>query len=163
MNRSEKLQLSKMINENNVQDFTEEIRKKKHSSKIRDDIKKLVRLKKTNTRLKLRSNEEYTNLLITNCSFLFNNYMDIFNKVKNDEINLTTLWKFLDVLKQIEDSKLDQHEGSFKVGQILKELYIDSAVKKADKLNHDREIHAEPKKEPKNISWAKYKNSVLQK
>ena len=163
MNNSEKLQLTKMINENNVQDFTEEIRKKRHSSKIRDDVKKLVRLKKTNTRLKLRSNEEYTNLLITNCSFLFNNYMDIFNKVKNDEINLTTLWKFLDILKQIEESNLDQHEGSFKVGQLLKELYLDSAVKKADKLNHDRDMHSDQKKEPKNISWAKYKNSVLQK
>ena len=41
--------------------------------------------------------------------------------------------KFLNVLKQIEDGKIDQHEGSYMVGTILKEIYIDSALKKAEK------------------------------
>ena len=61
-----------------------------------------------------------TNSLIVYCSF--NESANIFNK-------------FLDVLKRIEDGELDQHEGSFMVGTLLKELYIDSAIKKSEKLD----------------------------
>ena len=33
------------------------------------------------------------------------------------------------MLKEIEDGETDQHEASVKIGKILKELYIDSAMK----------------------------------
>ena len=59
---------------------------------------------------------------------------DIYNKIRKDEIDMTILLKFLDVLKKIEDNELDQHEGSFEVGKLLKELYVDSALRKAEKL-----------------------------
>ena len=164
MNKTEKLQLDKMIKENDVEDCTNDIREKRHSQKIRDDVKKLLKLMKSNHRLRRRSENEYDNLLTSNCQFLFNNYMDIFNKVKKEEINLSTLWKFLDVLKLIEDGKLDQHEGSYKVGQLLKSIYLDSAVRKADKLNHEREMDENnTRPEPKNISWTEYKKKNLNK
>ena len=63
------------------------------------------------------------------------NNQEIFNKVKKDEIDISILHKFLDVLRRIEEGELDQHEGSFLVGTILKELYVDSAIKKGDKLD----------------------------
>ena len=91
MNKTEKLQLDKMIKENNVEDCTNDIREKRHSEKIREDVKKMVRLMKTNNRLKRRSETEYDDLLVANCQFIFNNYMDIYNKVKKEEINLSTL------------------------------------------------------------------------
>ena len=63
------------------------------------------------------------------------------------------------MLKQIEDGKVDQHEGSFIVGTLLKELYVDSALKKAEKL--DKEHGAEEEKkvvvEPLNVSWSSFK------
>ena len=40
MNDQQKLLLKKMIQENDIQDQTENIRKLKHSSLIREDIKK---------------------------------------------------------------------------------------------------------------------------
>ena len=46
MNNVERLNLQKMISENNVKDETENIRKQKHSSLIRDDVIRLVELKK---------------------------------------------------------------------------------------------------------------------
>ena len=74
------------------------------------------------------------------------------------------MWKFLDVLKLIEDGKLDQLEGSYKVGQLVKSIYLDSAVRKADKLNHEREMDENnTRPEPKNISWAEYKKKNLKK
>ena len=68
--------------------------------------------------------------------------------------------KFLVVLKMIEDGVVDQHEGSVYVGKILKEIYVDSAIKRADTL--DRELAAEvvPKVPPKPITWNEYKNKV---
>jgi hypothetical protein len=67
----------------------------------------------------------------------------------------------LDVLKQIEDNELDQHEGSFKVGSLLKELYIDSALKKAEKLNKQADLEEKPQVEPIKISWKQYKHIHL--
>jgi len=69
----------------------------------------------------------------------------------------------LDVLKSIEDEELDQHEGSFKVGTILKEIYIDSSLKKAEKLNENAEKTSEPKKPEIQISWKQFKSINLKK
>jgi hypothetical protein len=94
---------------------------------------------------------------VNECNFLFTYYTDIYNKIRKDEIDIGILNKFLDVLKRIEDGDLDQHEGSFLVGSILKELYVDSALKKADKLNANEEEKSEPKKPEVNISFKQFK------
>jgi hypothetical protein len=60
------------------------------------------------------------------------------------------------VLKNIEDGGVDQHEASFLVGTLLKELYIDSALKKAEKLDKETETE-QPKRLENNISWKEYK------
>ena len=49
------------------------------------------------------------------------------------------------------------YEGSFLVGSILKELYVDSALKKADKLNANEEPKPEPKKPEVKISYKQFK------
>ena len=115
---------------------------------------------------KYRNEPEKINLECMNeCGFLFTYYTEIFNKIKKDEIDINILNKFIDVLRQIEDGELDQHSGSFLVGTLLKELYIDSALKKADKLNEEHEKNAPVKvqKEPVKISWKQFKSSNLKK
>ena len=79
--------------------------------------------------------EKIYNECVNDCNFLFTYYTDIFNKIRKDEIDIGILNKFLDVLRRIEDGELDQHEGSFMVGTILKDIYVDSALKKAEKLD----------------------------
>lgn len=160
MNNVERLNLQKMINENDVRDETENIRNKKHSGQIKDDVLRLIELKKKYFRLEKTNPVEFEKMCISRCIFLFNNYTDIFNKIKKDEINLNILMNFLDILKQIEDEKIDQHEGSFKVGKLLKELYIDSALKKSEKLNK-KYGNQEKEVKPKNISWKQYKEQNL--
>lgn len=158
MDPSERLNLQKMINANNVEDMTEEIRKKKHSEFIRDDIKTLLFLKKKNNLMMRENPNDFEDLCIKECNFLFNHYTDIFNKVKKDEIDLKLLNIFLDILKDIENGHLDQHEGSFKVGTILKEIYIDSALKKSEKLERlSIEQQNSQKVIEKNINWSQWK------
>ena len=104
---------------------------------------------------------------MTECNFLFTYYTDIFNKIKKDEIDLRILNKFLNVLRLIEDGELEQEEGSVMVGTLLKEMYIDAALKKADKLaqqneSKDGKEEKEKIKEVKavvNISWKEWSNS----
>ena len=85
--------------------------------------------------------------------------IDIFNKIRKDEIDIGILNQFLDVLRKIEDGELDQHEGSFLVGTLLKTLYVDSAIRKGEKLDEQNNEEKEPPKKPEvNISWKQFKN-----
>lgn len=162
MNDEQRLHLQNMISTNNVEDQTSLIRELKHSVILREEINNLVRI-----RAKYNGNQDEIQMeAMSECNFLFTYYTDLYNKIRKDEINLEILNKFIDVLKDIEDGKLDQHEGSFKVGTLLKEIYIDSALKKADKLNADSDQKEPEYKGPQvEISWKDWKavQSILRK
>ena len=165
LNNQEKLDLANMIKANDTDDCTENIRNTKQSELIRIDTKQLIVLKQKYSRLSQTNPSEFDKICVNQCKFLFNNYTDIFNKIKNDTLNLDIFFKFLDILKKIEDGDLDQHEGSFLVGKYLKELYIDSALKNQDKLDA-KSNRKKVKKKPdncniKNISYKDFK--ILQK
>ena len=153
MDNKQRLQLQNMIKANNIEDQTEFIRNLKHSQIIRNDVNNMIMIK-----AKFRGDENKIHEeCINECNFLFTYYTDIYNKVKKDEIDIGILNKFLNVLKRIEDGELDQHEGSFLVSSILKELYVDSALKKAEKLNANDEPKPEPKKPEKLVSYKQFK------
>ena len=131
MDDKQRLQLQNMIKVNNVEDQTVLIRNLKHSQVLINEINNMIMIK-----AKYRGdNEKIAQECMNESNFLFTYYTDIFNKVKKDEIDINLLYKFLDILKKIEDGELDQHDGSFQVGTILKDIYVDSALKKADKLD----------------------------
>ena len=155
LTNDERLNLKKMINESDCDDNTDNIRRLKHSVLMRDDIRKLDTLKNTHVDMKNNDDDNFVLLCQNECKFLYANYTDIFNKLVKDELDLTIMTKLLTVLKLIEDSKVDQHEGSVMVGKILKELYIDSATKRLENL--DKEHEKEPMSEGKAISWKQFK------
>lgn len=153
MDHKQRLQLQNMIKVNNVEDQTHLIRNLKHSQIIRSEVNNMIMIKAKFRGDETKINEE----CINECNFLFTYYTDIYNKLRKNELNISILNKFIDVLKRIEEEELDQHEGSFLVGTILKELYIDSALKKAEKLNANEEPKQEPKTAKNNISWKQFK------
>ena len=162
MDTLDRLNLSKMIDANNVQDCTNEIRDKKHSKLIREDVTRLITLKQKYSRLSQSNPNQFDAMCVSQCNFLFNHYMAIFNKVKKDELNLQILYNFLDILQQIEEGQLDQHTGAFQVGKLLKTMYIDSALIKAeriDKKTGEKKTVSKPKE--KKITWAEYKAKEL--
>jgi hypothetical protein len=155
MDQTDRLNLKKMIQTNEVVDCTGDIRSKKHSQLIKKDVLRLLQLKKDYGHLDY---EKFDEMVVSQCNFIFTNYTDIFNKVKKDEINLETLFEFLNILKSIEDGKLDQHEGAFEVGKILKKMYIDSALMKSEKLDKETgNMVVRPVAVAKNISWSQFK------
>jgi len=159
----DRLQLQKMIDANNVVDCTQDIRDKKHSQLIREDVARLMELKRKYSRLSQSNADQFDKMCVSQCNFLFNNYTDIFNKVKKDEMNLDILGQLLETLKKIEDGKLDQHTAAYEVGKLLKEMYIDSALMKSEKLDakyakDGSNTLSKPK--PKKISWKEYKEKL---
>jgi hypothetical protein len=155
MDDNQRLHLQKMITANNVEDNTNLIRQLKHSHILRKDVNNLILLKN-----KYKDEPEKVNLEgIVECNFLFTYYTDIYNKIRKDEIDLKILFRAFDVLRDIEDGKMDQHEGAFEFGNLLKKIYVDSALKKAEKLNSETgEKEPEYKGPQVNISWSQFKN-----
>jgi hypothetical protein len=163
LNNQERLDLNKLIKANDTEDCTESIRKNKQSSLIRTDVKQLIYLKQKYSRLMVTNPNEFDSICINQCRFLFNNYTDIFNKIKKGILNLEIFEKFLNILKQIEDSEINQHEASYLVGKYLKELYVDSALKNQeliDNKNAKNAKNAKKEKKPiveKKISYKDFK------
>ena len=154
MDDKQRLHLQKMITANNVEDNTDLIRQLKHSHILREDVNNLIMLK-----AKYHLDQEQLHLeAMSECNFLFTYYTDIYNKIRKDEIDLKILFRAFDVLRDIEDGKLDQHEGAFEFGTLLKKIYVDSALKKAEKLNAETgEKEPEYKGPQVNISWSQFK------
>lgn len=164
MNDNERLNLQKMIKENDVVNTTDLMRDLKHSKKILEEVDLLLKLKREQPSMAKSNPEEFSELCVNNCQFLFNYYTDIFNKVIKDEIDLNILLRLINVLHSIEEGDQDQHEGSFEVGKLLKQIYIDSALRKADKLNGtvgtDASGNDEETMPVENISWHEFKQKM---
>ena len=156
MDDKARLQLQKMIKANDVEDQTELIRELKHSHLLQNDINNLIMLKAKYRNDQDKINEEG----MSECGFLFTYYTDIYNKIRKDEIDLKILNQFLNVLRRIEDGELDQHDGAFIIGTLLKEIYVDSALRKAAKLNEGQEQEYVEPREVVNISWKDFKKTM---
>lgn len=145
MNSEQRLKLNEIMEQNNTIDNTQEIKRLKHSKKIRDDIYKLVKIKKENNTIhdiKIKGQNE--------CVFLYKNYTNIYNKLIQNDLDLNIMFTFLDILEKVEKGQCDQQEASYEIGVLLKQLYIDT------KINTQ-----ENKRQTKNITWNEYKSLKL--
>lgn len=156
----ERLNLQKMVNEMGSEDNTDHIRKVKHSVLLRDEIRKLDTFKQKHADMQRTNKDNFLDLCRAETPFLYNNYTDIFNRLIKDELNLEIMTKLLIVLKLIEDGKVDQNEGSVMVGKVLKELYVDSALKQAEHLDTKAPVPENPTPTTGSnpISWKEYKS-----
>lgn len=168
MNADEKEQLQKMIAANDTQDHTEILREIKHSTQIYNDVSTMIKLKRDYARLAKSNPKQFDAICVSRCAFLFKYYTDIYNRLKAGEIDLNLLFKMIRILQDIEDGKLDQHEGSFEVGKILKKIYVDSALKRSENLDAEQAAKekrvttksaktSRPAIPEKKMTWAEYK------
>lgn len=166
LDESERLNLQEMIKSYGADDNTEKIRSLKHSKLIKENVDILMNLKRRYSRMVKTDKKGFERLAIKHCNFLWENYTNIFNKLMKDEIDVKILFRFINKLHEIEEGIVDQHEASVGVGKILKEMYIDSALRHEKKFEEEelKRTGGKKKKERKphkNISWAKFKASGL--
>lgn len=151
-----RLKLNQMITEQNVSDQTMLIRELKHSVIIKTEVNKILQIMDEYTNA---TYDEIRDITSGECYFLFSCYTDIYTRIIKKELSIDILFKFLNVLERIENGELGQHDGSYLVGTLLKELYIDSALKKSEILDKQNELN-EPKPQvlvPLKVSWKQYK------
>jgi len=158
MDELSRLKLKDLVSEYKPEETTEKIRKLKHSLKIKKDVEEIILTKRKYKNLK---KETLQQMCRTRASFLFKNYTNIFNKLVKGEINLEILGRLIMVLQKIEEGECDQHEASVIVGNILKELFVDSAIRKEEKREkRERKKKKDNKRKKKNISWLEYKKTL---
>jgi cell division protein YceG involved in septum cleavage len=173
MDPEQRIHLQKLIEANGTEDHTEVIRRVKHSSLIFQDVTTMIQLKRDYGRLAKSNPKQFDAICVSRCDFLFRFYTDLYNRLKAGEIDLNLLFQMIRILREIEDGKLDQHDGSFKVGKILKSIYVDSALKRSEKLDAEQEAKekqlatkAAKKSRPaipeKKLTWAEFKASASQ-
>jgi hypothetical protein len=152
MNEHQRLQLQRMVTESGVQDNTELIRQLNHSALMREEVELLVSL-----RAQHGDDEEALHAeAMEACCFLYTYYTDLYHKIRKGVIDVSLLYQALDVLRRIELGDIDQHEGSFQFGTLLKHVYVDSALRRAELLEPS-ELPPTPAVEPRAVSWKEFK------
>lgn len=117
------------------EDNTDNIRALNHSACIKRDVVTMVQLKQEAAESPSADPDALRRECETKCAFLFSKYTDIFNRMLADTIDVGIMYQTLGVLSKIENGTIDQEQGSVEMGKLLHSLYVDSAVRNADKLN----------------------------
>ena len=154
------LNMKSLMDSDDYVNNTERIRELKHSELILEDIGKLCRIKKDHFHMKMVEEEKYNHLCETTAQFLFSNYTDLFRKVLKDELDMKMMVNFIGILKLIEEGKLDQYDASVKIGTILREMYVDSALRRGDNLDKEHAADSPVFVEPEKISWKAFKQTI---
>jgi hypothetical protein len=158
MNSKDNLNLKRLISEYKPEETTEKIQQLKHSLLIKQDVEEIILTKRKYSKLKLETLQQ---MCMKRASFLHENYTNIFNKLVKGELNLEILGRLIMILQKIERGECDQHEASVMVGTILKELYIDSALKKQEKSDAKHKAKEKRMRNGKKLSWSDYKKTLL--
>jgi hypothetical protein len=162
----DRLNLQNMVKSYGADDNTKKIRELKHSRKIKENVEIFINLKRKYKRMYLNDKKGFDKIASSHCNFLWVNYTNIYNRLLKDELDFKILLTFIDKLKEIEDGEVDQHEASVDIGKILKQMYIDSALKREKKfeeveIKKGNKKKVKEKKPVRNISWAKFKSKGL--
>jgi hypothetical protein len=151
LNESDKIQLQQMMDKHPVEDQTAKIRDLKYSQPLREAIELLVEMKDTHSTLLKEDKASFEDMYLKRNPFLFYHFFELYNMLLKETLDMTILNKILNVLSDIEDGKYTQQEGSYAVGMLLKEIYIDTKLKETRETVHSYV-------EPKPIRWNEYKN-----
>ena len=88
MNPQEKEQLHKLVSQSDCDDNTSYIREFKNSERLLNDVSTMEKLKRSHRAMRENSPEEFAELCRVECSFLYDGFTMIFNKLLKDEIHL---------------------------------------------------------------------------
>lgn len=162
MSQLNKQQLEKLLSNVQPVDNSNMIQNKKHSSIIREEIEKLLQIKKENKNL---SPKELDEKCSSSCFFLFKNYTQIYNLFVKKNLDYSIFDELLKNLEKIENGEISQHDASVKVGQLLKSIYIDNVVKEKNENDLQYEKDKEETKKQqlntiKDISWKEFKAKI---
>ena len=113
LSENDKAQLRQMIEKNHVVDKTDQIRELKHSANIRKDILALLQLKQDHADLLRTDKEAFEKISVQTCHFLFFHYMELYNMILKESMELVVFDRLLEVLGRIERHERIYYERHF--------------------------------------------------
>lgn len=156
LSQHERIELERMLRENHVEDTTAKIRTLKHSKPIRECLVLIERMKREYPRIYQNNYAQFEQMVQSRGgAWLWSNYTNIYNKLMKNQINPQVVFSMVEVLEQIEQGKLDQHEASVVVGKLLKHIFVDGAIHQDGKPGKKATKKSRPP--PVDISWQQYK------
>jgi hypothetical protein len=87
-------------------------------------------------------------------------HTDLLNRMIKDELDLPMFEKILDALESIENGDETQESASTNIGQMLADLYVNSALKQKQNSDETESDTKKPITPVKNITWKEYKQSL---
>lgn len=163
LSHAERLKLQDMIDKSGASDFTENIRKLRHSKPIKTDVLAVERVKAMNPNMSI---DELRVKASADAVFLYTHYTDIFNKLIKRDIDIDLLFQLLMILERIENGEFSQHEASVHVGTILKEIYVDSGRRAGQRLDSATSANSDDTEAPNTgradrMSWAEFQRKRM--
>ena len=143
--------MNKLVSQYDSEDTTDKIRELKHSKRIYEDVCTIQKLKRDYSRLRETNKDQFVTMMKNRAPFLYENYSNIFHRLKKDQVNIQILFMFLKTLEAIENGEVDQNEASVQIGQLLKEMYVDKVI---DTSKEEKKVYKKPKND---ISWQQYR------
>jgi hypothetical protein len=162
MDPSDRIDLKKLMKtgEQDYVDNTDGIRRLKHSDLIAADMKKLQDLKVSHASMRSSFPDDFSNLCQKKCSFLFNAYTDIYNRLFKDQLDVDLMLDALRTLKQVETGKINQQEGSIIMGKLFYKVFVSNAIRHEDSSNIPSPAVTAPV-DANQLTWLEYKRTVL--
>ena len=162
MDPGDRIDLKKLMKagEHDYVDNTDGIRRLKHSDLIAADMKKMQDLKVSHASMRTNSPDDFSDLCQKKCSFLYNAYTDIYNRLFKDQLDVNLMLDALRTLKQVETGKINQQEGSILMGQLFYKVFVSNAIKHEDSAKVSSPPTSAPVDENQ-LTWHEYKRTVL--
>jgi hypothetical protein len=154
MDDNQRITLANLVKQYETEETTEKIRELKHSKRIHECLKHIVEAMRKYPRIYKDNRKHFETLIAKQTNFLFTTYPEIYHRMLDNEINMNIMQQFLYMLSRIENGELDQHEASYNIGKLLKELYIDTKLDEMTSTNYKKPKH--------DIDWNTFKNSQKQ-
>ena len=153
MDDDQRITLANLVKSYGTEETTEKIRKLKHSKKIHECLSHILDSKRKYPRMYKDNRSQFEQIVVKRSGFLFKNYPEIYQRLMDNELDLKIMEQFLYTLARIENGELDQHEASYHIGKLLKQLYIDTKLSQA--------TPSVPYKKPKHdVDWKTYKSKM---
>jgi hypothetical protein len=153
MNPDQRTKLNQYIDENGTKDFTESIRESKRSVQVRADALQMLEIKQMNPDMRFADPETFDRICAHECEFLYKEMNFLYEKLRDDKVDMVVFWKFLAMLERVERGELDQHTASMHIGEMLKRMYIDKVISGGDD-NVGSGVNSD-------ISWSEYKKKKM--
>ena len=168
MDDKDRENLAKLLKAYEPDENTGLIRTQKNSSIIKEETMSFKKLQQTHERMMKTNSKMFRNMATKKCMLISEKFPMIFEKMLSNTLDYDVFGRFIFMLEQIENGRMNQHEASYHVGMLLKKMFVDTQIGEDGVENTTSESTAtlsdgqvieksDLERNTKEVSWAQFK------